>query len=411
MRKIYTSIDIGTDSVKVITLEYFNGKYNILASSSVKSEGVRQGLIVNASLVSNSIKKAIKVVESKLGTKINKVLAVVPSHNVEFDIVTGSYEIETEDKTITGEIAFSCLQDALKKNIKEDKEIVTIVPIEYKLDKKTKIKNPVGLVGNNLSVKAIAASVPKKNIYSVVGIIENLNLEVIDIAFSSIGDYYSIKTEELNSKVIAMINIGDEITKLSIFNKGVMINEKILPMGGRNIDNDISFTYKTDLDISRKIKEEFAVSNRKYADSDEIYSCTNRLDEKVEINQYKLSEIIEARALNILKNIKKEINNLTNREIGYIIITGGMTSQLGFSAIVEDLFIRNASVINLGVIGIRNNKYSSSYGIIKYFIEKLELREKEYTMFTDEKIEEMLSTRKKIGASGVLGKIFDKIFD
>ena len=92
MRKIYTSIDIGTDSVKVITLEYFNGKYNILASSSVKSEGVRQGLIVNASLVSNSIKKAIKVVESKLGTKINKVLAVVPSHNVEFDIVTGSYE-------------------------------------------------------------------------------------------------------------------------------------------------------------------------------------------------------------------------------------------------------------------------------------------------------------------------------
>lgn len=411
MRKIYTSIDIGTDNVKVITLEYFDGKYNILASSSVKSEGVRQGLIVNASLASNSIKKAIKVVESKLGTKITKVLAIVPSNNVEFDILTGSYEIESEEKIVTGEMAFSCLQDCLKNNLVEDKEIVTIIPIEYKLDKKTKIKNPVGLIGNSLSVKAIATSVPKKNVYSVVGLIENLGLEVVDIAFSSTGDYYSIRTEELNSKVIAMVNIGDEITKVAIFNKGVMINEKILPIGGRNIDTDISFTYKTELDKSKEIKETFAVSNRKYADSDEVYNCTNRLDEKIEINQYRLSEIIESRSINILKNIKKEINNLTNREIGYIMITGGITSMLGFNAIVEELFVKNTTVINLGIIGIRDNKYASSYGLIKYFVEKLELREKQYTMFMDDKIEEMLSTRKKKGTTGVLGKVFEKIFD
>ena len=43
--------------------------------------------------------------------------------------------------------------------------------------------------------------------------------------------------------------------------------------------------------------------------------------------------------------------------------------MLGFNSIVEELFVKNTTVINLGIIGIRNNKYACSYGIIKYFVE------------------------------------------
>ena len=37
MRKIFNSIDIGTDEVKLVTAELYNGKYNILCSTSVKT--------------------------------------------------------------------------------------------------------------------------------------------------------------------------------------------------------------------------------------------------------------------------------------------------------------------------------------------------------------------------------------
>lgn len=411
MRKIYTSIDIGTDTIKIITLEYFNKKYNVLASTIVKAVGMKQGLIVDADKVSNCLKRGIKIVESKLGTKIEQVLAIIPSHNIEFDVVTGSIEIEAIDKKITGDIIYNCLQNALKSNLNKEKEIVTIYPVEYKVDKQSKIKNPLGLVGDILSVKAVASSIPKKNIFSVVGLIESLNIEVMDVLFSSVGNYYSVKTADLDNKVIAMIDIGSDLTKISIFNKGVMIKEKMSLLGGTNIDNDISFKYKTDLEKSKELKEKFAVCNRKYADIDEQIDCINRLSEEVSIDQYRLSEGIESRIIEILKNAKNEINNLTNREIGYIIITGGITSMLGFNAIVEELFSRNTTIINLGIIGIRDNRYSSAYGITKYFVEKLQLRGKEYTMFQEQKIEEMLSTRKKMGATGVLSKIFERIFD
>ena len=84
--------------------------------------------------------------------------------------------------------------------------------------------------------------------------------------------------------------------------------------------------------------------------------------------------------------------------------------MLGFNALVEDVFVKNASVMNIGILGVRDNRYSASYGLIKYFVSKLELREKEYTMFSMDRIDAMLSPRKKAG-NNVIGKIFDRLFD
>ena len=195
--------------------------------------------------------------------------------------------------------------------------------------------------------------------------------------------------------IVTVVSINEDIRK-RIESGATILNVS----GGKDTPN-----------IVRKIKEEFAVVNRKYADVDENYKCVNRINQEVIINQYRLAENLEKKAVEMLKSIKNEINNLTKREIGYIIITGGITTMQGFNTIVEELFVRNATVMNLGIIGIRNNKYACSYGVIKYFVEKLDLREKKYTMYGDEKIEEIMSTRKKIGATGVLGKVFDKIFD
>lgn len=411
MRKIYTCIDIGTDIIKVVTVEEYNEKYNVLASSQIKSNGVKKGLIVDANLVGQAIKKVIKNIEAKLGTKIDKVIAIIPSHNINISLTTGKTIINNPDNIITGDDVFTCLQNSLKNIANPEMEVVSVSAIEYKIDKARKVKNPLGLEGNQLAVKAVATMVPKKNVYSVVSVLSSLNIEVMDIIISSLSDYYAIKTSELDSKVVGVINIGTDKTNISIFNKGIIMQDSILPIGGSNIDSDIAVTYKLNLDEAQKIKEDFAVCNRKYADGDENHLCVNRLGEKISINQYRLAELIETRVVDLLKNVKIELNSLTNKEIGYIIITGGITSMLGFNTIVEELFTRNAAVMNVGILGIRENIYSTSYGAIKYFVEKLNLREKEYSMFDDEKINEILSTRKKLVSSGVLGKIFDKIFD
>ncbi|MGN1311499.1 MAG: cell division FtsA domain-containing protein [Bacilli bacterium] len=411
MRKIYTSIDIGTDEIKAVTMEDYNEKLNVLATAIVPSKGVKKGLIVDASLITSAVKKAIKNLESKLGTKIEQVIAVVPSNNRDINIATGEIDVKTQDAIIDGETIFNCLQKSLKKHVNADMEVVSVMPIEYKIDNAKKVQNPLGLEGSKLAVKSVVVSVPKKNVYSVVGILENIGIEVVDIVISSIADYYAASDKELDKDIVALVDIGKEKSVLSVFNKGILIKELIASLGGEDIDEVIRFNFKTDEKKSKEIKEEYGVANRKYADSDENYKVVNRLNQNIAINQYMLAEIIEYKLAEMLKNIKNDINSLTNREISYIIVTGAVTKILGFDALLQDVYGRKGKILNLNIVGIRDSKFVASYGAIKYFVNKLNLREKEYTMFVDEKVEEMLKARKKMGTGSALGKIFGKIFE
>ena len=70
MKKIYTSIDIGTYSIKIIVGEYINDKLHVLASTCVKSQGLKKGLIVDANYVIEAIKNAVK--EINIYKKINE---------------------------------------------------------------------------------------------------------------------------------------------------------------------------------------------------------------------------------------------------------------------------------------------------------------------------------------------------
>lgn len=411
MRKIYTSIDIGTEEIKAVTIEEYNEKFNVLATASVPSKGVKKGLIVDASLITSAVKKTIKQLESKLGTKIEQIIAVVPSNNRDINIAMGEIDILASDAIIDGDTIFSCLQQSLKKNVSSDMEVVSVMPIEYKIDNAKKVKNPLGLEGSKLAVKSVVVSVPKKNVYSVVGILENIGIEVVDIVISSIADYFAISDKELDKEVVALVDIGKEKSVLSVFNKGILVKELIASIGGEDIDEVIRFNFKTDEKQSEYIKHEYGVANRKYADGDENYKVTNRLNQNIVINQYMLAEMIEYKLIEMLKNLKNDINNLTNREISYIIVKGAITTMLGFDALLQDVYSRKGQILNLNIIGIRDSKFSTSYGAIKYFVNKLNLREKEYTMFIDEKVEEMLRARKKMGTGSALGKIFGKIFE
>ena len=114
-------------------------------------------------------------------------------------------------------------------------------------------------------------------------------------------------------------------------------------------------------------------------------------NEVVTINQEDITKVVESRVEELLKLAKKQINSLTNRKISYIIVTGGITELTGFNSVVENTLGINANVINDSIMGIRNNKFSSAAGIIKYFDKKMELRDKIFSMFNKEQIDSMMN--------------------
>ena len=411
MEHVYSSIDIGSDTIKIVVCELYKNHLNLLAACSTEAKGIKKGLIVNPMEARESIKKAFEEIEDMLGIEIKKVITSIPSYNTDYKIIKG--ETEVLGDTITSKDMGNAYKMGIKDTIKPGNEFITLVPIDFKINDKTVMKDPKDFPGSKLLGRAMSISAPKKNLYSVASILESLGIEVVDVSVTSIGDVNSFRDKQVDSGIGAIINIGSETTTVSLYNKGIPINTKIITMGGRDIDSDIAYMYKLDFKEAKKIKEKFALASKKNSNPRDIYEALDIEGNKVKINQLEVSEVVMYRIEEILSLAKNEINLLTNRPIQYIILTGGVSELVNFETMARDILGSRAYVGKIKLVGLRNNKYSTVLGNIIYFIGNLKLKGEDYTMLSRRDMEILSSPNKHFVNTKdetMLGKVFGYFF-
>ena len=404
MKKIYTAIDIGSDTIKFVVGEYFKNKLNILATYEQKAKGIRKGLIVDPNLAINAIKDGIKEINNNLGIDIKKVIVGVPSYNAKFMIVTS--EIEITGDAITTDDVNNLIKASVYSKVEQDYELITVLPLTFLIDgeKETKV---VGKTGNKLEIKGIMISAPKKNVYSVLSVMEGAGLEVVDITVSALGDYYEVRNDNLDKNIGAIINLGHETTNVSVFSRGKLMNTETIQLGGINVDKDLAYMFNINVFDAREIKEKFASSHKRFIALNDVYEVKNTAGEVIKLNQIEVTEIVMDRLAELLRLAQKQILLLTKQNISYIVITGGLTEIRAFKNLVYEILGKDVIIYTEDTLGARNNKYITSIGMIKYFIDKMEVRGKEYSMI-DEQDEELLINPNNKNSKGKAGitKIF-----
>ena len=382
MRKIYTSIDIGSDTIKFVVGELLDNNINVLAANTIKSKGIRKGLIFDPNLAINAIKDGIKEINASLGVHIKKVIVNVPNYNAKFMFVTGSIDITSENEIITSDDISKVIKNSIYSKLAVDYDLVTVIPAQYLVDGE-RVDKPIGKKGKKLEIKAIMVSVPKKNIYSVLNVVEGAGLEVVEIVLSGLADYYEVKNKSLENKVGAIINLGHETTNVSIINKGKFINTETIQLGGINIEKDLSYIFNINVFDGRILKEKFASSHKRFSQLNDVYEAKNTIGETLKLNQLEVSEVVMSRLKEILEYAKKQILLLTKQNIGYIIITGGLTEIKAFKNLAFEIFGKSVIIYSMETLGVRDNKYITALGMIKYFCDKMEQRGKEYSMLDE----------------------------
>ena len=409
MKKIYTGIDLGSFSIKIVVCEVVNNKFHVLAASNTRCKGIKNGLVTDMEEASIYLKKAKKEVEDMLGITIDQAVVTVPSIDKDFDIVEGKVNVEDENKMVSATDINNVFQDAVLGKVNETKELITITPIFFQVDDKEPVKDPKGMVGESLFVKAVITSIPKENFRNTVNLLKNCGITPVDVTYGIMGDYYEARNIDFDKSVSAIINIGYSKTEVSIFNKGIMIKDEMIDSGSKLIDKDLSYVYNLKRSQAKALKENFAVSNTRYSDVNDTIELTNKNGDDITLNQLEVSEVVEARLVDLLRLAKKQIILLTNREISYIIITGGISELAGFEYVGENVFDRRCSILDINTMGIRSNMYSSSYGIVKYFHNKLDLRGLSYSMVSEKEANNLISTKGKTlnnSHDNIISKVF-----
>ena len=410
MSSIYTGIELGTDSIKIVVLEKINEQYHVLSSVCSESAGIRNSHVYDIKAASVAVKKAVKSASEMLGAKITKAIVCVPPTHCNMDIVNGS--VDVVNTKITGEDVCNVLNEALKDQDFSEFELVTAIPISFTVDEEENIKDPKGMRGEVLSSKIVIGTMPKEELYRFLEVLKLAGVEAVDVGFTSTGDYYTIKNSKYDGIVGAIMNIGEDNTNVAVYNKGIQIKNAVIPVGSSNVDKDLAYIFKMKDNAARNLKETFAVSMSNYADSTDIVEVKNNNGEIKEISQVGVSKVVESRIREILKLAKNEIKNLTNREISYIIVTGGLSELAGFGYLVEEMFGAMAKVCNITTMGIRHNKYVSVLGIVKYLDDKLSLRGKQMNMIDGDELDDLVSPQHKmINNENIIGKVLGHFFD
>lgn len=214
------------------------GTLSVLGSSHRASQGVKRGYIVDMAAASNAVRDAVERAEREAGTSLTGVwigcsAAGLESQIERVDITIGGRRIEDED--------VDHLLYAARQHIQpEGRTVLHAQPAHYTLDGAHGIANPRGLHAETLGVDVhvmLAEGPPVRNLIEVV---QRAHMDVDGVVASPIAAGYACLTREERELGVALIELGAEVTNVSVHAAGMLLGMRAVPHGGADITDSIA---------------------------------------------------------------------------------------------------------------------------------------------------------------------------
>ena len=164
-KRFVTGLDVGTENVRAcIASVDKDGKIAIVGFNEGKSAGMRKGVPANLAGPAGAIDRMLGDAERMGGYDVRSAYvsingSTVMTNHTEGMIAVGSieHEIDNEDMMRVEDIAVS-------GRIPANREVLEVIPLEYALDGQGGIKNPIGMAGARLEVRACVVSALAPNV-------------------------------------------------------------------------------------------------------------------------------------------------------------------------------------------------------------------------------------------------------
>lgn len=352
LRNIITALDIGTSTVQAVIAEKRRGEENprILGIGVSPSHGVRRGVVVDSDDASSAIRVAMDDARKTAGVPARSVWLTVGGAHVSVSSSRGIIAVSRADGEISPEDvkrAIAAAETFIPKN--PNREILHMIPRDFRVDSEAGIKDPVGMHGVRLEVDTLIIDCSRPFLKNLFKCVESAGLKVVDYVFVPLAAAEAVLTKRQKELGAMVLDIGGGTASFMVFEEGVPIHAGVLPIGGGHITNDVAIGFCTDVDVAEKIKLVYGSCL-----SVELPKRENiRLAEFVEgesslYSRRELAEIIEARLRDIFELLQKELRKINRVSLlpGGVVVVGGSSAIRG----VLDLTKREMKLpVSLGI--------------------------------------------------------------
>ena len=232
-KRVYAAIEIADQEIRLIVLEIFEARYNVLRTERVACSGVdKNQKIVDESAIVTAIRQAITNAQAALGYRIERVLLAVPSVNVMRSSQKVRVQIEDGTKNIRLFHIQQGYKNAIQKRLNEDVEFVNANKVTYEVNGTVSQKLPLNQECVDFMMDVDVLYADKETIYSYARCVEQANLEILDLCLDSfaIGQETAALAQS-TERVTIQIDLEQNHSTLALFSTGRLMTCTTLDFG------------------------------------------------------------------------------------------------------------------------------------------------------------------------------------
>ena len=337
--EVIVGLDIGTTKVAAIIGEVTESGVDIIGVGTCPSEGLRQGVVVNIEATTNSIAQAIQEAEQMAAVEVQSVFCGIAGGHIRGFSSLG--QVSMRNREVTDQDVARVIEQAKAVNIPLDRQIIHTLPLEYMIDGQGQIKDPIGMSGVRMEVRAHVITAATTSVQNIIKCCNRAGLDVIDVVLEPLASATSVLHDDERELGVILIDIGGGTTDLAIYAEGQNVFTSVIVMGGHRITQDVAHGLHTSVAEAEAIKRKHGCALVSMVDGEssiEVAGVGPRPPRS--FPRRFLSEVIEPRVEEILLLAQEELQQSGYMELAGsgIVITGGQSQMEGMAEIVEDIF-------------------------------------------------------------------------
>ncbi len=343
-KSIIVGLDAGTTKVcTIVATKSSSGELEIIGVGSHPSQGLKKGSVVNIDKTIKSIHASIEEARLMAGVNFNKVtIGIAGNHIYSFN---SSGVVAIKNNEVSRDDIERVIEAAKAVVIPSDREIIHVIPQEFKVDNIGDIKDPIGMCGVRLEVSVHIVTGQISLIQNLVKCVEHAGVRVENIILQPIASSESVLSLEEKELGVILVDIGGGTTDIAIWKEGSLIHSQIIPIGGSHFTNDLAVALKIPHTEAERVKVNHGSVLAESLNQSAQISVQGLSGTKTrEIKLSQVADVLGARAeelFDIIKDIVKE-RNLEDEITGGFVITGGGALIKGMPELAEYVLERSA---------------------------------------------------------------------
>ena len=352
IRNISIGIDMGSATIRVVVGQMSKGEKNpkIIGVGEAPASGMRHGYVVNLGEAVSSVKSAVQAAEKTSGIRIKRAYVALSGVTLKSEVSAGLSIITKSDGEVTSLDLNKALEECEENLNLNNKKVIQVVPLSYRLDGKEVLGRLEGMRGNKLEVRALFITYSVQHLEDLLGALAEAGVEAIDIVPSGLSASYIAMTEKEKIVGGALVDIGAEKVSVSVFENGTLASIHTFSIGGADITNDLALGMKIPLETAESLK------------------LGNIIEE---YSKKKLEEIIEARLSDIFELIDNHLKKIKRSELlpaGIVWVGGGANIpglvELSKSALRLPARVASTEIFGSAKTKLRDPAWFSALGLL-----------------------------------------------